>query len=472
MADVTFREIDEMDAIHGGLARRARAELGVTAWGMQVLHAAAELGRLPRAQPRRRRRSTRTRRRSTSRSRARRRSSPTASEFELRPGTMARVGPEQLRRILPGPDGHPLPRARRDGPARSTRARGRSSAPILRPRGVAWPACRAMQSSRRRGHCVAAARAGDEQAFERLLEPHRARAARPLLPACSARSTTPTTRSRRRRCAPGAALDRFEPRAPFRAWLLPDRDQRLPARARAPRAAPEPLDPDEAAGREPTSSRTRTACSRARSRSASPIGLAFVSVHAAPAAAAARGARPRATCSTGRRARSADVLGDSVAVGEQRAPASARRARARASRRTARARPHAGARREAEARVLRRFVAAWEAVDVDALVDAARRRRDPDDATRADALRRDGRDRRVLPDGAGRRRPRAHPARADPRERPAGTRRVLRRRGVRRHGLRARRGDGHEHHRVRRLPGALPAARSAVEPRRPVASRA
>jgi hypothetical protein len=37
MADVTFREIDEMDPILDGLARRARTELGVTAWGMQVL---------------------------------------------------------------------------------------------------------------------------------------------------------------------------------------------------------------------------------------------------------------------------------------------------------------------------------------------------------------------------------------------------------------------------------------------------
>src|SRR5207244_1095408 len=27
------------------------------------------------------------------------------SEFELRPGTMVRVGPDQLRQILPGPDG-------------------------------------------------------------------------------------------------------------------------------------------------------------------------------------------------------------------------------------------------------------------------------------------------------------------------------------------------------------------------------
>ena len=36
MPDVTIREIDEMDGIYGGVARRARAELGVTAWGMQV----------------------------------------------------------------------------------------------------------------------------------------------------------------------------------------------------------------------------------------------------------------------------------------------------------------------------------------------------------------------------------------------------------------------------------------------------
>src|SRR5829696_1739987 len=36
-ADVPVAPIDEMDPIHGGVARRARATLGVTAWGMQVL---------------------------------------------------------------------------------------------------------------------------------------------------------------------------------------------------------------------------------------------------------------------------------------------------------------------------------------------------------------------------------------------------------------------------------------------------
>jgi hypothetical protein len=30
------KSIDDMEAIYGGLARRARTELGVTAWGMQV----------------------------------------------------------------------------------------------------------------------------------------------------------------------------------------------------------------------------------------------------------------------------------------------------------------------------------------------------------------------------------------------------------------------------------------------------
>jgi hypothetical protein len=34
MPDATVREIDEMDGIYGSVARRARAELGVTAWGM------------------------------------------------------------------------------------------------------------------------------------------------------------------------------------------------------------------------------------------------------------------------------------------------------------------------------------------------------------------------------------------------------------------------------------------------------
>ena len=104
MPDVTIKAIEEMEAIYGGLARRARAELGVTAWGMQVFTLPPEWDGYPDHDH-----------------------SPDAfdanqeevyiplsgaaslvaggSEFELRPGTMARVGPDQRRRILPGPEG-------------------------------------------------------------------------------------------------------------------------------------------------------------------------------------------------------------------------------------------------------------------------------------------------------------------------------------------------------------------------------
>lgn len=104
MADVTFREIDAMDSIGDGLARRARAELGVTAWGMQVLTPPPNWDGYPLHEH-----------------------GPDAYDpnqeevyiplegsatlvadeehFELRPGTMARVGPEQLRQVVPGPDG-------------------------------------------------------------------------------------------------------------------------------------------------------------------------------------------------------------------------------------------------------------------------------------------------------------------------------------------------------------------------------
>ena len=104
MPDVTVVAIDDMEPIFGGLARRARAELGVTAWGMQVftlppswdgyplhnhdgeaydpnqeeVYIPLEGGATLLADGR---------------------------EYELRPGVMARVGPEQMRRIVPGPEG-------------------------------------------------------------------------------------------------------------------------------------------------------------------------------------------------------------------------------------------------------------------------------------------------------------------------------------------------------------------------------
>ena len=104
MADVTIAHIDEMEAIYDGVARRARAALGVSAWGMQVMtlppnwpgypdhsHRAGddEAGQeevyIPLA------------------------GSATlvadAETYELEPGMMVRVGPAQKRQIRPGDEG-------------------------------------------------------------------------------------------------------------------------------------------------------------------------------------------------------------------------------------------------------------------------------------------------------------------------------------------------------------------------------
>jgi hypothetical protein len=104
MPDVTVKPIDDMEQIYDGMVRRARAELRVTAWGMQVLtlppnwdgyplhnhdadafDADQEEVYIPLA------------------------GGGTlvadGHEYPLQPGVMARVGPAQLRRILPGAEG-------------------------------------------------------------------------------------------------------------------------------------------------------------------------------------------------------------------------------------------------------------------------------------------------------------------------------------------------------------------------------
>jgi mannose-6-phosphate isomerase-like protein (cupin superfamily) len=104
MTDVTAASINEMEPIYEGLARRARATLGVTSFGMQVLtlppswdgypdhnHDATEMDAnqeevyIPLE------------------------GSATLfagdDRFELSPGMMVRVGPEQRRRIVPGQEG-------------------------------------------------------------------------------------------------------------------------------------------------------------------------------------------------------------------------------------------------------------------------------------------------------------------------------------------------------------------------------
>jgi mannose-6-phosphate isomerase-like protein (cupin superfamily) len=104
MPDVTYKRIDEMDGIYDGVARRARAELGVTSFGMQVMSLPPNWDGYPNHDhgPR---------------------STDSGQEevyipidgdgalvagdqeYELRPGVAIRVGPEQRRRILPGDRG-------------------------------------------------------------------------------------------------------------------------------------------------------------------------------------------------------------------------------------------------------------------------------------------------------------------------------------------------------------------------------
>ena len=112
---------------------------------------------------------------------------------------------------------------------------------------------------------------------------------------CSARSTTPRKRCRRRCCAPGAGLDRFEGRSSLRCLALQDRHQHLPRHDRHAASAVLPVeygpesDPHAArASRSPRasgSSPTRTRHSEVEDGYASPeapyeeresVELAFV----------------------------------------------------------------------------------------------------------------------------------------------------------------------------------------------------
>jgi mannose-6-phosphate isomerase-like protein (cupin superfamily) len=104
MVDVTTASFDEMEPIFDGAARRARATLGVTAFGMQLLTLPPNWDGYP------------------NHKHDEDSYDPSQEEvyiplagsatldadgerFELQPGMMVRVGPEQLRQIKPGPEG-------------------------------------------------------------------------------------------------------------------------------------------------------------------------------------------------------------------------------------------------------------------------------------------------------------------------------------------------------------------------------
>src|SRR5829696_3009204 len=136
-ADVPVAPIDEMDPIHGGVARRARATLGVTAWGMQVLTLPPNWEDYPNH-------NHDTDAFDPGQEEVYIPISGSATllagdeQFELRPGLMARVGPEQYRQIRPGRDGVRPDRTRRQ--ARVVRRPVVDGARRAAARGVAsWP---------------------------------------------------------------------------------------------------------------------------------------------------------------------------------------------------------------------------------------------------------------------------------------------------------------------------------------------
>jgi mannose-6-phosphate isomerase-like protein (cupin superfamily) len=104
VADVTVGKIDEMEPIYDGLARRARATLGVTAFGMQVMTLPPNWDGYP------------DHKHDASVADANQEEVyiPLAGSgtlhadgesYVLEPGMMVRVGPEQTRRIVPGEEG-------------------------------------------------------------------------------------------------------------------------------------------------------------------------------------------------------------------------------------------------------------------------------------------------------------------------------------------------------------------------------
>jgi hypothetical protein len=104
MTDVTAAAIDQMEPIYDGLARRARATLGVTSFGMQVLTLPPSWDGYP------------DHNHDATVADANQEEVYIPLEgsatlfagddrFDLSPGMMVRVGPEQRRRIVPGADG-------------------------------------------------------------------------------------------------------------------------------------------------------------------------------------------------------------------------------------------------------------------------------------------------------------------------------------------------------------------------------
>lgn len=104
MTDISVAAFEDMEPLYGGLARRVRASLNLTAWGMQLFELPPHFDEYP----------THTHGPDDQDPNQEEVYVPLAGgatlhagdeTVELRPGMMVRVGPDQPRRIVPGEQG-------------------------------------------------------------------------------------------------------------------------------------------------------------------------------------------------------------------------------------------------------------------------------------------------------------------------------------------------------------------------------
>jgi hypothetical protein len=104
MADATIKRLEEMESFYDGMVIRARAALGVTSWGMQLLDLPANFDQYP----------NHDHREGAVDPGQEEVYVPLAGSAVLRidgqahrlePGVWARVGIAQLRQLVPGPEG-------------------------------------------------------------------------------------------------------------------------------------------------------------------------------------------------------------------------------------------------------------------------------------------------------------------------------------------------------------------------------
>ena len=100
MADMTIKRIDEMEAIYGGAFKRARAELGVESFGVQVMDLPPNLEQYPEDDH-----AESGQEEVFVFLRGGGEIDVDGERHAVDPETVVRVGPAARRKLLPGPDG-------------------------------------------------------------------------------------------------------------------------------------------------------------------------------------------------------------------------------------------------------------------------------------------------------------------------------------------------------------------------------